>query len=95
MPAMKFQEVISIPAGAFVDAAKIDFGFTSQSVQLVFRTGTNPIFYSFDGSNIHGKLHNSAGYVKAQLLEPFRANQIWFGNGSGDEIVELTVLPIN
>lgn len=93
MPAMKFEEVINIPAGTFVDAAKIDFGFTSRIVQLVFRSGTNPIEYSFDGTNVHGKLHNTAGHVKSQILEPFHANQIWFGGGSGDEIVELTVLP--
>ncbi len=69
------------------------FGFQSNTVQIHFRSGTGPIYYSFNGTDDHGVLNNATGFVQTQVLEPFQANRLWLRGGDGTEIVEITALP--
>lgn len=75
------------------DDHRYQFGFSSNAIQIHFRSGTGPIFYSFDGQNDHGELNNLAGSIQTQVLQPFRANQIWLRGGDGTEIVEVYATP--
>jgi len=72
----------------------VEFGFMSVAVQLNFRSGTDPVYFSFNGKDDSGVLHVAGGdYRQNQTFKPLRTNKVWFRGASGDEIVEVTALP--
>lgn len=75
------------------DSHRYNFGLQSNGVQIHYRTGTNAIYYSFNGTDDHGMLNNIAGSIQTQLLEPFHANSVWLRGGTGDEEVEVSAWP--
>jgi hypothetical protein len=92
--AQHWEEVNPLAAGAtYVDNRKYEFGFTANVIQIHYRAGTNPVYYSLDGKNDHGVLSNASGYLQTQILQPTRSNQIWLRNGSGDEVLEIMAQP--
>ena len=70
--------------GAF---AAQPFGFSSFSIMIVNDDATGYIEYSFDGVNVHGRLH--AGESRAMDFR--RQRQIWLRGESGGESYRLEV----
>lgn len=90
---MFFVSATGVSNAVYNDTKKYNFGFASRMVQLLFKSGTGPIYYSFNGSDDHGVLNNVAGSIQKQILEPFRTNRVWLRGGDGTEIVEITATP--
>ena len=88
-----FNEVTGKTNSGYDDDNYHKFGFQSSLVQLHYRLGTNPIYYSFNGSEDHGVLNNVAGSIQTQILNDFEANEVWFRGGSGDEEIEVIAHP--
>jgi hypothetical protein len=86
--------VTSISNSAYNDTHRYDFGISSLTIVIHFRSGTNPITYSFNGTDDHGTVGGSAGYIQTMVLEPMRAHSLWLKGGTGDETVEITVTPV-
>ena len=88
-----FQLVTGKTNSDYGDDVKYEFGFPSGYVQLHYRSGTNPIYYSFNGSEDHGVLDNAIGSIQTQMLSDFCTGEIWLRGGSGDEAVEIIAHP--
>jgi len=89
-----FHEIATgISNSGYNDTKKYEFDFTSKMVQLHLKSGTGPIYYSFNGSVDHGVLGLTPGDIQTQCLEPHRANRVWLRGGDGTELVDITALP--
>jgi hypothetical protein len=89
-----YNAVTSITNSAYNDTVKSSFGFTSETIVVHYRSGSNPISFSFNGAEDHGVIGGSAGFIQTIVLQPFQAHEIWLKGGTGDEIVEIIVTPI-
>lgn len=88
-----WESVTGMTNAGYDDDNRYGFGFTSDFFQIHYKSGTNPIYYSFNGSEDHGILDNAVGSIQTQILDSFRANEVWLKGGSGDEIIEITAHP--
>jgi len=70
--------------GSFVDRS---FGFSSFSILIVNDDAVGFIEYSFDGVNVHGRLH--AG--ESRVMDFRRQRHIWLRGESGGESYRLEV----
>lgn len=68
------------------------FGFTASTVIINYRNGGAPLFFSFDGSEDHGILFNSSGYMKAIEMN-IRTNRIWVRGGDAATVLDIWALP--
>lgn len=84
----KYQEVTGISNSTYGDSSRIQFGFQSHLILINHRSGTNPIYFSFNGQDDHGVLHSGDGYIKS-IEVPVVSSVIWFRGGTGDEIMDL------
>lgn len=78
-----------VAGSAFVDGQKLTFGFTSKNVRLDFSTGTGPVFFSFDGSNVHGRI-GGTGFPDNITFNDFMTNEVWLRSATGSEVVLVT-----
>ena len=90
---MFFESATGISNAIYGVAKRYQFGFVSGMVQLLFKSGTGPIYYSFDGTNDHGILNNTAGSIQKQILEPFNTARVYLRGGDGTEIIEISATP--
>ena len=88
-----FELVTGKTNSEYGDSVRYKFGFISSYLQLHYRSGTNPIYYSFNGSEDHGVLDNAIGSIQTQIFGDFSTNEIWLRGGSGDEAVEIIAHP--
>ena len=88
-----FEVKTGVSNSAYDDDHKYDFGFESSYLQLHYRSGTSPIYYSFNGSEDHGMLDDAIGFIRTQILNSFHTNEVWLRGGSGDEVVEIIAHP--
>jgi len=89
---MFFEAYTAPNEASYVDDNVVEIDFTSIVLQLNYRTGANPVYFSFNGTDDHGVLAGAGGYRKEQTLDPLRVNKIWFRGGSGAEVIEVTAL---
>ena len=88
-----WQEITGKTNSNYDDDNVVEFGFSASFLQIHYVSGTNPIYYSFNGSEDHGKLYDSVGSIQTQMLNNVRQNKVWFRGGSGDEIIEVKAHP--
>jgi hypothetical protein len=85
-----FEVITGIDNATYDDDHKYDLGRMSSFWSILFKGGTDPIYYSFDGKNDSGVVSDLAGYLQYQSLEPWVTNTFWLRGGTGDETVEVT-----
>lgn len=90
---MFFESATGVSNAGYVTTKKYEFGFTSRMVQLLFKSGTGPIYYSFNGNEDHGILNDIPGSIQKQILEPFNTNRVYLRGGDGTEIIEISAIP--
>jgi hypothetical protein len=81
--------ITGVDNAEYDDDHKYPLKLQSSSFSITFRSGTSPIFYSFNGSDDHGVVSDLPGYLQVKILEPWVTNQFWLKGGTGDEIVEV------
>ena len=86
-----FEEKTTIDNSNYDDDHKYVLGNkSSTSWSILYKSGTSPIFFSFDGTEDAGVVSDLPGYHQFQLLEPWVTTTFWLRGGTGDEIVEIT-----
>lgn len=91
---VKRVEINPVPAGtAYVDAQMETFGFIAHKIQFNYRSGTNPIKISFNGTTTHLVLDDDGTYPQTWEVEEPHV-QFWYMNGAGDEILEVTAFSL-
>lgn len=76
-------------SSAYNDDQKIEFGFMAHRISLHYRSGTNNIKFSTNGSDDIAELGGDVNEVQSvEITEP--STELWYTNGSGDEIIEIT-----
>jgi hypothetical protein len=87
-----FKKVTGITESTYEDSGKTSFGVAvPNSFQIHYASGSNSIYYSFDGKDDHGVVGNDGGQIQTQIIEPFNSNEVWLRGGTGDEVIHLTV----
>ncbi|MCK5019293.1 MAG: hypothetical protein KAS32_19695 [Candidatus Peribacteraceae bacterium] len=87
-------EITSISNAAYDDVAYVQLGFTAGWIQIHFVSGNSPIYFSFNGSEDHGLVHDAANELQATTI-PIVTNEIWFRGGTGNEVIRYTATPRN
>ncbi len=85
-------EITSISNAAYDDTAYVKLGFTAGWVQIHFVSGNDPIYFSFNGSENHGVVHDATKELQVTSI-PVWTNEIWFKGGTGNEIIRYTATP--
>jgi hypothetical protein len=84
-----FEEITGVSNSTYDDNHKYVIGRSSKYWSILFKNGTNPIYYSFDGTEDAGVVSDLPGYLQFKSLEPWVTNVFYLRGGTGDEIVEV------
>lgn len=82
-------------AGAITDYndKEISFGFTSHRIIINYRAGTAPVVFSFDGSEDHGEIGATAGYLRTIEFAEHRTNKVFLKGGDATTEIEVYAWP--
>lgn len=85
-----FYDKITVEAKGtkWADAEKQNLGLTSNNVILSFVSGTGPVEFSFNGTDLHGEI-GASGQPDSITLNAYKTNEIWLRGAVGDEEVQI------
>ena len=86
-----FKRTLVSPVSAsstYNDTQKIEFGFMAHRISLHYRSGTNPVNFSINGSDTTVQLGDDTNLIQSyEIVEP--TTELWYMGGAGDEVIEI------
>lgn len=83
------EEITGISSAAYGDTKLFQFGFQARNVRIRYVSGSDPIFFSFNGADDSGKVGLSAGMPTEELFRELVTNVIYFRGGDGTEVIAV------
>jgi len=91
MANLSYKRTLLNPATAsstFADTTKITFGFMAHRISIHYKSGTNAVEFSTNGSDSFDVVGPAAGDKQSvELTEP--STEIWYKGASGDEVISI------